>query len=253
LNFPTLAVYLLLLTAVFVPGRAIAEVDPGQPLTIVDPFIELHTGPAAAYPIFHVIDRGETVEVLIRKMNWYRVRSAGGVEGWVDRDQLQRTLQPDGAPVVLKEYGAEDFIRRDWELGVTTGELADAPILSVYGGYALMQNLSAEMTLGHSVGNVSSSTLLKLNLLMQPFPDWEYSPFFTLGMGRIEVDPSATLVDPLDQENEFAQIGFGFKTFLTRNFVFRAEVNEYVIFSASNDKDENEDISEWKLGFAVFF
>jgi len=88
---------------------------------------------------------------------------------------------------------------------------------------------------------------------MQPFPEWSYSPYFTLGLGTIDVNPNATLIDPEDKNNEFAQMGFGIRKYLSRRFMLRFELNEYVIFSASNDKDENEDISEWKLGFAIFF
>jgi hypothetical protein len=88
---------------------------------------------------------------------------------------------------------------------------------------------------------------------MQPFPEWSYSPFFTLGLGSIQVKPNATLIDPADKNNAVSQIGFGIKTYLSRRFILRFELNEYVIFSANNDKDENEDITEWKIGFAIFF
>ena len=88
---------------------------------------------------------------------------------------------------------------------------------------------------------------------MQPIPELKYSPFFTLGLGRIQVKPNATLIEPADKNNQLGQIGIGFKSYLTRRFIFRFEFNDYVIFSASNDKDSNEDLSEWKLGFAIFF
>ncbi len=88
---------------------------------------------------------------------------------------------------------------------------------------------------------------------MQPFPQWKYSPFFTLGIGSIQVKPNATLIEPADKSNQLGQIGLGFKTYLSRRFILRFEANDYVIFSASNDNDKNEDLSEWKLGFAIFF
>jgi hypothetical protein len=88
---------------------------------------------------------------------------------------------------------------------------------------------------------------------MQPFPSWSYSPYFTLGAGAIDVKPSATLIEPADKQNELSQMGFGIRKYLSRRFLLRLEANEYVVYSASNDKDENEEISEWKLGFAIFF
>lgn len=232
---------------------AIAEPAAEIPLTIADPYIEMHTGPGSGYPIFHVVDRGETIIILQRKTNWYKIRADNGKEGWATRRQMQQTLLPDGEQLRFARLDRDAFTARRWEFGVTGGELADAPITSAYAGFNFSQNFSTEFTLAQSVGNVSSSILYKFNLLMQPFPDWSYSPFFTLGAGSIDVNPNATLIEPEDQKNDFSQLGIGFRKYLSRRFMFRFEVNEYVIFSASNDKDENEDISEWKLGFAVFF
>lgn len=227
--------------------------DSGLQLRIADPYIELHTGPGGRYPIFYVADRGQSIAILKRKTRWFKVRAENGKLGWADSEQMQRTLLPSGQQLTLTEVNQQSFVERKWELGASSGELEHAPVISLYAGYAFTQNLSAELTLGQSIGNVSSSNLYKLNLLMQPFPQWSYSPFFTLGAGAIEVKPNATLIDPLDRNNAMSQIGFGFKAYLSRRFILRFELNEYVIFSATNDKDENEDITEWKLGFAVFF
>jgi hypothetical protein len=246
-------VYFFQLVILLLPVIGRAETDNGQLLTIADPYIEMHTGPAMAYPIFHVIDRGEEISVLKRKTNWYKIRSAKGKEGWVSREQLQQTLLPNGQQLKLRDLTEEDFKSRQWEMGVLAGELKGAPIISLYGAYAFTENISAELNLGESIGTVSSSFLYKLNLLMQPFPEWAYSPFFTLGLGHINVKPNATLIDPADKDNQVSQVGIGFRKFLSRRFVVRAKYNEYIIFSASNAQDKNEDIGEWKLGFAVFF
>ena len=244
-----LLVILLLLS----PFRVSADSEPSTPLTIADPFIELRTGPGSSYPIFHVVDRGEQIVILRQKTNWFKIRASNGKEGWADKDQMQQTLLPSGEKLQISELDQAAFVERRWELGVLTGELKNAPITSIYGAYAFTRNFSTEFSLGHSVGNVSSSLLYKFNLLMQPFPQWEYSPFFTLGLGRIEVDPKATLIDPLNKNNQVGQVGFGVRTYLSRRFIARFEVNEYVVFSATNELDDNEEITEWKIGFAIFF
>lgn len=227
--------------------------DSDATLTIADPYIELHSGPGSGYPVFYVIDRGEKITVLRQKTSWFRIRAANGKEGWASKEQMQQTLLPSGEQVQFEELNQDAFLDRRWEVGVTTGDFESAPVMSIYGAYNFTPNLSTELTWSHSVGTVSSSKLLKFNLLMQPFPEWNYSPFFTLGLGGIQVKPKVTLVDPLDKSNQVSQIGFGVKKYLSRRFLMRLEVNEYVVFSANNDRDENEDISEWKLGFAVFF
>ena len=241
------------LLSVAISTALLAQSEEDVELTIADPYIEIHTGPGAGYPIFHVVDRGQKIVMLKRKTSWYKIRAENGKEGWASREQMQKTLLPGGLALQFKEEDRETFLKRRWEWGVTSGELENAPVLSLYTGYALTENLSAELTLSQSIGNVSSSNLYKLNLLMQPFPEWQYSPFFTLGAGAIQVKPNATLIDPVDKNNAISQVGLGFKTYLSRRFILRVEYNEYVIFSANNDKDENEDIGEWKIGFAVFF
>ena len=230
-----------------------SEAEANARVTIADPFIELHTGPGKGYPIFYVVDRGETVTVLRRKTNWFRIETESGKTGWASREQMQQTLLPSGEQFEIRELGAEDFEQRKWVVGITGGEFEDAPIFTLFGAYSFTENLAAELHLGKSVGDVSSATLWKTNLVMQPMPDWKYSPFMTLGLGQIEVDPSATLIVPDKSTNAFSQVGFGIQRYVSRSFLLRFEVNEYIIFSPSDTSDNNEVTSEWKFGFAVFF
>jgi len=222
-------------------------------VTIAEPFVEMHTGPSAGYPIFHVVDRGDEISILRRKTNWFKVETSDGKTGWVSRDQIRQTLQPSGAPFKLVELNEADFARRKWVMGVTGGELESAPVFTIFSGYSFTENLAAEVHLGQSVGSSSSSRFIKANLVMQPLADLKYSPYMTLGIGRVEVSPSSTLIASNDEENTFAQVGIGIQRFVSRNFLLRFELNEYVIFSTSSTSDDNEDVSEWKFGFAVFY
>ena len=138
-------------------------------------------------------------------------------------------------------------------LGVTGGEFESAPIFTVFTAYSFSDNFAAEVHFGESVGRKSSAQILKANAVMQPFPDLKYSPYMTLGLGKIEVSPSATLISPEDDNDSFAQFGLGLQRYVGRSFLFRLEVNEYIIFSASSTSNNNEEVSEWKFGFAVFF
>jgi len=224
-----------------------------QRVRIADPFIELHTGPGAGYPIVQVIDRGTEVEVLRRKTNWFRIRTASGLSGWASREQMRQTLLPSGEQFKVVELDQEDFTERQWVLGVTGGEFASAPVFTVFTAYSFTDNLAAEVHFGQSVGRRSSSTFVKGNLVMQPLPDFKYSPYLTLGMGKIKVDPNATLISPVEEINNFAQFGLGLQRYISRSFLARFELNEYVIFAADSTRSDNEVVNEWKFGFAVFF
>jgi len=246
----------LLVSVCCIPLNAMAQKVTGEgevSLSIADPFIDLHSGAGSGYPIFYVIDRGEKIVILKRKTEWFKVRAENGKEGWASKLQMQKTLLPSGQNLQITEATIQSYLERQWEIGVTSGQFQKAPVISLYAAYSFTENMSSEVTLAQSIGNVSSSNLLKINVLMLPFPEWQYSPFFTLGLGNIKVKPNATLINPADKNNRMSQIGLGFKTWLSRRFILRFEMNDYVIFSANNDKDENEDLSEWKLGFAIFF
>ncbi|NOX77168.1 MAG: SH3 domain-containing protein [Gammaproteobacteria bacterium] len=221
---------------------------------IVEPYIELRTGPGSGHPVFHVVDRGEFIDVLKRKTDWFKVRYQMGasriIEGWVNRAQLELTVAPGGESTRLAKAGLDDFTNRRWEMGVLGGDFNGAPVMAVYGGFAFNKNLSAEISAAKVVGEFSSSTLYLISVLSQPFPEWRYSPFFTLGAGQIETQPRVTLVQAKDTRDLVAHVGLGLKVFLSRRFILRAEYKNYVAFSSDNN---NEEFEEWKVGFSFFF
>ena len=229
---------------------AVADDDVYPEVKVADPYIEMHTGAGEGYPIFNVVDRGEFVEVIKRKTDWFKVRTARGKIGWVKRAQMEKTLTPTGEPTEFVDAGLGDFTKRRWEMGLVGGTFNSVPVLTAYAGYALSATLSAEISASQASGDYSSSDLINFNLLSQPFSKWRYSPFFTLGMGQITTSPSVTLIQARDSQDLIAHVGLGLKMYLTRRFIFRAEYKSYVGFSSD---DDNEEFEEWKAGFAFFF
>jgi len=224
-----------------------------QQVKIADPFIEMHTGPGGGYPIFHVMERGAFIEIIMQRADWYKIRTEKNKEGWVSFAQLSQTLSANGDAIEFKVITQEDFAERTWELGVMGGDFGGAPALSVYGSYLFNQGFAIESSLAQSIGDVSSSLLFKVGLVIQPFPEWEYSPYFQMGTGIIDVKPSSSTIQPVDRTNQFSNISLGVRTHLTQKIILRLEFSQYIIFSATKDNDNNEEINEWKAGFAVFF
>jgi uncharacterized protein YgiM (DUF1202 family) len=217
---------------------------------INEPYIELHTGPGRGYPVFHVVDRGEMVEVIKRRTDWFMLRTAKGKEGWARRSAMALTLTPAGEKTAFAEADFGDFSRRRWEAGVMAGDFEGADIITAYSGYMVTQNLSVELQLSQAFGNFSDALIASANLLAQPFPEWRASPFFLLGTGAIYTDPNVTLVGEDDRLEQITNVGVGLRAYLTRRFVFRAEYQHHVILQ---DTDDNQEINEWKAGFAFFF
>ena len=64
-----------------------------QQLFIAEPYLELHEGPGRGYAVTQVVPRGDAIDVLYRRTEWFRVRTQRGVEGWA----YQRDMHQDPA------------------------------------------------------------------------------------------------------------------------------------------------------------
>ena len=248
LQVPVIMIVLLLLQALLA-RQALAEEQPLE-VVVAEPYLEMHTGPGRGYPVFHVVDRGNTITILKRRTDWFKVRTGKGKEGWVKRSEMEQTLTPAGEPTRFADADIGDFSRRRWEAGVLAGVFQGADMITAYAGYAMTANLSAQLSVSQVFGNYSDEVMGRISLLAQPFPEWRLSPFFSLGTGIIYTDPNVTLVDESDRSEQISSVGVGVRYYLTRRFLLRAEYDHSVIYQ---DKDDNQEINEWKAGFAFFF
>lgn len=217
---------------------------------VAEPYIELHTGPGRGYPVFHVVDRGERVEVITRKTDWFKVRTQKGKEGWVSRTQMEKTMTASGDKTRFAEPGMGDFSNRRWEAGLLGGDFEGADVMTVYGAYAMTPNLSVELSASQVFSNYSDAYTGIAALVAQPFPEWRVSPFFLVGTGIIYTDQNVTVVNGNDGTDQIGSVGAGIRCYLTRRFILRAEYRNSVIFQ---DSDDNQEINEWQAGFAFFF
>ncbi len=245
-----LRVFLSLLLTLLVVQPARGDEEQSQLAKVEEPYIELHTGPGRGYPVFYIAERGEWVEILKRKTDWFKVRTHRKQEGWVYIDEMRNTLDPLGEHWSFKKSDLEHFSNRTWEFGVMGGDFDGARRVSAYGSFAFSPSLAAELDAGQVLGDFSDSWLFNAKLVAQPFPEWRYSPFFALGAGYINTSPHTPFAQAADRDDFLAHVGAGLRIYLTRRFLIRAEYNRYTIFTSS---DNNEEINEWKLGFGFFF
>ena len=245
--WPAVLVLLFAQSAHIAPAQA---ADEYRTVSVADPYLELHTGPGVGFPIFHVIDRGETVEILMRRTDWFQVRGPDATEGWVDRAQMERTLQPTGSTIDFTPADQQDFTDAKWEMGILTGDFGGANIISLYGAYSLNPNVSIEAWGSQILGNFSNGWIGSVNVVHETWPEWRISPFFTLGAGIIQTEPKSTIVQGEDRTDQIAHAGAGLRVYVTRRLLLRAEYKSYVVFTS---RDDNEEVEEWKVGFAFFF
>jgi hypothetical protein len=238
----------LLLGAVHA-GPALAAKD-GSQVIVQDPYLEFRSGPGRGYPVFHVVDRGDSVTLLRRRTDWIKVRDRGGQQGWVYRGQLERTLTPGGEPVTIPAPSPEARQEHRWELGLATGDFGGASLVSVRAAYALTRTLFLRTDVAQLLGDYSDGWLASAGVAHAFAPQWRVSPFIGIGGGVLRIEPKATLVRPEDRTEQVVYAGGGLRGYLTNRFLLEAQYRSIVVLTS---RDENEETDEWTLAFTYFF
>ncbi|MBF7074554.1 SH3 domain-containing protein [Glaciecola sp. MH2013] len=221
-------------------------------VTIVEPYIDFRTGPASEYPIFHVAEQGEKITVVKKKTGWYKAISIDGKEGWVSAEQLGKTLKPNGEVLYVPTGTFEDYGNRNFELSVFGGVLENVTSMTVATSWNWTGNLVAEATYTQALGDFSENKLWSVRLQHHTFPEWKLSPYLTIGAGQISTRPRSNLVQSGDEErkSDLYEVGGGLRYYIARNVTVKLE---YRRIAALTDRDDQERLEEFRLGFAVFF
>jgi uncharacterized protein YgiM (DUF1202 family) len=219
-------------------------------LFVAEPYLELHTGPGRGYPVFHAVPRDESVDVLFRRTDWFKVRTERGVEGWASQADLLKTVMADGSPFKYELGDQAGFSSHRYELGVFAGEYGGANLISAYWSVSLNPQMAVEAAAGQFLGRFSNGEIGDLGFAHVISADTRWSPLLLIGVGIVHTEPKGTLVTPENRTEQSAYVGGGIRYYLTRRFFMRAEYKAHYIFTKRN---QNEEADEWKLGFAFFF
>ena len=219
-------------------------------LFVAQPYLELHTGPGRGYPVFHVVPRDGSVDVLFRRTDWFKVRTEHGVEGWASQQDMQKTVLADGSPFKFSLGDRAGFTSHRAEMGLFAGAYGGANYVSGYASLSFNSQLVLEGAVGQFLGKFSNGVTGDVGLTHVIAPEARWSPFLTLGIGLVHVEPKATLVQAANRTEQTAYVGGGVRYYLTRRFFVRGEYKAHYIFTKRN---QNQEADEWKLGFAFFF
>ncbi len=229
----------------------LAQADEQYPqVTVAQAYIDIRTQAGKGYPIFYIAERGEFLSLIKKKTDWYKVRTEKNIEGWVFVDDLGLTLDYNGELVDVHSPTKQDFIDRTWETGFMVGDFDGSDVISLYGGYHFTRNLSLEVELSENFGDNSDGRAASVSIVHQMFPEWRVSPFFTIGGGVLETNPKSGLISTKDRQNNTANVGAGLRIYLDRRFLLRLQYKNYIVLT---DRDDDEEIDEWKLGLSVFY
>jgi hypothetical protein len=242
----------LLTLASLLAGAVVAadKTDKLQQLFVAEAYLDLREGPGRGYAVTQVIARGEAFDVLYRRTDWFRVRTTRGVEGWAHQRDMRKTLLADSTAFDFDLGNRAGFTSHDWEIGVLAGDYGGATRISGFASRSFNDQLALEFTGSQFLGNVSNGYTAELGLAHVFRPEWRISPLLTLGTGVLWIKPKSTVVQALDRTDQTAYAGAALRLYVTRRFIVRGEYRHHMVFTS---RDENEEISEWKLGLAFFF
>ena len=243
----------LLLALVLLLGlarTARAEADDVERLVVDGPYIELHTGPGRSFPVFYVVARHEWIEIVMRHTDWYRVRTETGREGWVDRLQLEETLTEAGGRKTFRQVLLDDYLKRRLEFGAAWGHFASEPVLKLWTTYNITENLGAELTFGQVQGQYSGTDFWHADLLLQPWAEKRVSPFFAVGVGRLNYAPNATLVGAIPVNSNSANAMVGVRVHVTERLIARLDWAAYTSLVSSTQTAQFHALT---AGLSFFF
>jgi len=218
-------------------------------LEVTEPYVELHTGPGRGYPVFHVIEQGESIEILMRRTNWYQVRSAEDKTGWASAAGLAHTLKSTGEPVDLPEVSLGDYIASSWRVGFTTGSVEGANTASLTVGYRPYNWAGVEVEGGRIFDQSVTSDYYGINFLLEPRPHWTISPFVTVGGGEFSFNSRHNVLVSDTGSQNYVSVGVGAGHYIGRSIVVRGEYRSYSV-SSSEDRVW---LNAWTIGISSFF
>jgi opacity protein-like surface antigen len=248
--FSSIPQTLLCLLACILSGKLLAEEVDTPKLLIDVAFVELHSGPGVGYPVLHVVEKGEYLTVQVKRTSWLKVTDKRDNTGWLHQDELLGLTTPQGEKLTSAEISWSDFQARNYEAGVMYGDFAGAHFYNAQFGYHFTSVFSGEVSVGKALGTISDSDLYEVMLISQPMPELFISPYLGIGGGIIKTKPHSVLADSEKRQDTLMSAAVGLKYHLARNFLLRAEYKYSLVLT---DRDDNEEIKVWKLGFSVFF
>lgn len=220
-------------------------------LSVIDTYIELHSGPGRGYPATHTIEQGEPVNVHRRRGNWYLVTDKRGREGWVLQEKLARTIAPSGLPAALPEIQHGDYLAQKWRIGYAAGKLDNDETASVVAGFRLLSIVSIEAEYSQIFGDDLDGDSYGANILVEPIQSLAFTPFLSAGLGELDFSQKTTRSTGQDEgiSGNYHQFGAGINYYIGLNFVVRGEYRQVRV----KGKNGSTSSPAWQIGFSSFF
>jgi hypothetical protein len=223
-------------------------------VTVVGPYLEFHTGAGRRYPVFHVVPRGEHVQILFRRTDWFKVRDDRDREGWVRREEVEQTQLATGEWLPLEDPDRREVEVLPWLAGAASGRLGHSWNNAAFIGYSVSPRLTFLLEGDQQPTRNYDRFMLLGGVQYTPRPDWRVTPFLEVGTGVARITTNAAYTgDPAAVQRSVGYYGAGLRWAVNNRFEFRLQERSYLLSHPSSLQTPNEALNEWKAGFAFYF
>ncbi|MDP5135280.1 SH3 domain-containing protein [Rheinheimera baltica] len=219
------------------------------PVKVQGDFVNLHSGAGRGYPMVQVAIKGESLTLVTRRNDWVQVLFRQQTF-WLARADLTQLVTLTGEQFDVSDQRLNEFEQRAFEAGLLFGDFNGSSYYQLSFSYLFSPYFHTELAIGQANGRQADNLSAELSAYLSPMPHWRLSPYFGIGGGVLQTTPRTILVQTPDRNNSLASVELGLRYYMTRNFIARMGYRRSVIIT---DRNDNEEIDTWKLGFSVFF
>lgn len=236
-------------------GAGLSHAAPAAPsvtlahVAIANDFVDMHAGPGRGYPVFHVAEKNAELYVLREKVNWYKVQTLKGIEGWIAGTDLASARVLDGGrSLSFGQLETAEQARRRAEVGFFVGQFAGDSMLSAFAAYRFTRYFAVEVATAKAPGVYSASSYNRLGIRVNVVPNRQWSPYVVGAAGLFSTKPRSTLLDSDPANGVTSVFGGGVSYAAERGFDVRGAVLSHWLSGGNTTQ-----FIEWQVGFAATF
>ena len=205
----------------------------------------LRSGPGADFRILQLARRDESFRVERRASvgHWLELELPDGGHAYIQGDAVWLFDASEETPPPTsrwKIFAPPPLLHAKGELAVSFGVLSGAGFLAVRPSFVLSPTFALEANLGASVGGLGRLFLIGGGALVNLFPSWPVTPFFTVGGGGVHATPNSDSFIFESGGRSMLYGGGGLRFGFRHRLILRVEGRGYALFSADRLVSQQE-------------
>ncbi|MDB4976104.1 MAG: hypothetical protein JWN48_4445 [Myxococcaceae bacterium] len=234
-----------LVLAVAPTRRAHAEREPETYARVIVESAALRSGPGVEFRILQVAQRDDSFAVLSRASvgHWLELALSDGGRAYVQGDAVWLFDASEEAPPPSSRwqiFAPPPLLHARGELAVSLGVLSGSGLLAVRPQYLLSPTFGIELNLAASVGSLGRLFLVGAGALVNLFPSWPITPFFTVGGGAARALPNSDAFIFESGTRSMIYGGGGLRFGFKQRLILRVEGRGYALFEADRLASQQE-------------